>query len=70
MKRKPGVVSILRAKIHPAADGVLEAEKFPRDGADLLSSLVETDGLVELSESTTSVDQGQTIVFLPYSLIL
>jgi molybdopterin molybdotransferase len=69
-EKKAGRREYLRAKIHRAADGVLEAAKFPRDGAGLLSSLVETDGLVELSESTTSVDQGQTIVFLPYSLIL
>ena len=35
----------------------LEAVKFPREGAGLLSSLVETDGLVELGEA---IDQGGT----------
>ena len=29
---------------------MLEAIKFPREGAGLLSSLVDTDGLVELGE--------------------
>ena len=33
-------------------DGALEAVKFPREGAGLLSSLVDTDGLVELGEDS------------------
>jgi molybdopterin molybdotransferase len=44
--------------------------KFPREGAGLLSSLVETDGLVELDETTTVVEPGETVAFLPYSALL
>ena len=33
----------------------LEALKFPREGAGLLSSLVDTDGLVELRRGLTKV---------------
>ena len=43
-----------------ATDGALEAIKFPREGAGLLSSLVDTDGLVELGEEITQVEPGQT----------
>jgi hypothetical protein len=32
--------------------------------------MVETDGLVELSEDATTVEPGQTIAFVPYSLLL
>ena len=39
-------------------DGALEAIKFPREGAGLLSSLVETDGLIELGEDITRVEPG------------
>jgi molybdopterin molybdotransferase len=56
--------------IRRGADGGLEAAKFPRDGAGFLSSLVETDGLVELPESVTAVEVGQIVAFLPYSLLL
>ena len=35
------------------------SEKFPREGAGLLSSLCETDGLVELGEDITQVEPGQ-----------
>ena len=44
--------------------------KFPREGAGLLSSLVDTDGLVELPESITSVRPGDTVRFLPWSSLL
>src|SRR6195256_5511903 len=51
----------VRASLRRAADGVLEAARFPREGAGLLSSLVETDGLVELGEDITWVEPGQTV---------
>jgi molybdopterin molybdotransferase len=51
-------------------DGALEAIKFPREGAGLLSSLVDTDGLVELDEQTTLVAPGQTVGFLSYASLI
>ena len=48
-------------EIATAGDGVLDATKFPREGAGMLSSLVDTDGLVELGEELTEVRPGQTI---------
>ena len=50
-----------------AADGTLVAVKFPREGAGLLSSLVETDGLVELGEIVTRVEPGESVGFLSYA---
>ena len=60
----------VRAFLRKAADGGLEAVKFPREGAGLLSSLVDTDGLVELGEDVTLVEPGQTVGFLSYSNLL
>jgi molybdopterin molybdotransferase len=57
----------VRVNLRKGADGVLEAAKFPREGAGLLSSLVETDGLVELGEEVTRVEPGQTVGFLAYA---
>jgi molybdopterin molybdotransferase len=51
-------------------DGVLEAVKFPREGAGLLSSLVDTDGLVELGEEITKVEIGQIVGFLSYASLI
>jgi molybdopterin molybdotransferase len=69
-RKKAGRCEYLRTSIRRCADGGLEAVKFPRDGSGFLSSLVETDGLVELPESVTAVEVGQTVAFLPYSLLL
>jgi molybdopterin molybdotransferase len=57
----------VRVTLRMGADGELEAVKFPREGAGLLSSLVETDGLVELREEITEVEPGQKVGFLAYA---
>jgi molybdopterin molybdotransferase len=60
----------VRVSLRKAADGALEAVKFPREGAGLLSSLVDTDGLVELGEEVTQVEPGQTVGFLSYASLI
>jgi len=57
----------VRVNLRRASDGALEATKFPREGAGLLSSLVDTDGLVELGEAVTQVEPGQMVGFLSYA---
>ena len=69
-KKKSGRREYVRVTLRRADDGVLEAVKFPREGAGLLSSLVDTDGLVELSETITQVDPGDSIGFLGYASLI
>ncbi|SFJ17853.1 molybdopterin molybdotransferase MoeA [Bradyrhizobium sp. cf659] len=69
-KKKIGRREYVRASLRRGEDGALEAIKFPREGAGLLSSLVETDGLVELGEDITRVEPGQSVGFLPYADLL
>jgi molybdopterin molybdotransferase len=66
-KKKIARREYVRVNLRKGADGLLEAVKFPREGAGLLSSLVETDGLVELGEAMTKVEPGQTVGFLSYA---
>jgi molybdopterin molybdotransferase len=66
-KKKIARREYVRVNLRKDADGVLEAVKFPREGAGLLSSLVETDGLVELGEEVTLVEPGQMVGFLSYA---
>ena len=66
-KKKIARREYVRVTLRKAADGALEAIKFPREGAGLLSSLVDTDGLVELGEDVTLVEPGQTVGFLSYA---
>lgn len=65
--KKPGRREFLRASLRRAADGGIEAVKFDRQGAGMLSSLVETDGLVELAEDVTHVAPGDSVGFLSYA---
>ncbi|WP_114860595.1 molybdopterin molybdotransferase MoeA [Azospirillum brasilense] len=66
-KKKAGRREYVRATLARAADGVLTAVKHPRDGAGILSSMVESDGLVELPEEITRVEPGMIVDFLPFS---
>jgi molybdopterin molybdotransferase len=69
-RKKSGRREYVRVTLRQAADGALEAIKFPREGAGLLSSLVDTDGLVELHESVTTVEPGETVGFLGYANLM
>ena len=66
-KKKIGRREYVRVSLRKTSDGVLEAIKFPREGAGLLSSLVDTDGLVELGEVVAQVEPGQMVGFLGYA---
>ncbi|MCC8945661.1 molybdopterin molybdotransferase MoeA [Bradyrhizobium sp. Arg62] len=69
-KKKSGRREYVRVSLRRATDGTLEANKFPREGAGLLSSLIETDGLVELGESVVRVEPGDAVGFLGYADLL
>ena len=60
----------VRVNLRSNESGMPEAVKFPREGAGLLSSLVDTDGLVELGEEITRVEPGQIVGFLGYSSLI
>ena len=66
-RKKAGRREYVRVSLRQAADGIHEAIKFPREGAGLLSSLVDTDGLVELEESVTEVKAGDIVGFVAYA---
>jgi molybdopterin molybdotransferase len=65
-KKKAGRREYVRANLRRTDDGVLEAVKFPREGAGLISSLVDSDGLVELGEDVLDVVPGQTVKFFAW----
>jgi molybdopterin molybdotransferase len=66
-RKKIGRREYVRVFLRKGDGGMLEVTKFPREGAGLLSSLVDTDGLVELGEEITKVEPGQTVGFLSYA---
>jgi molybdopterin molybdotransferase len=69
-RKKIGRREYVRVNLRKTDDDGCEAVKFPREGAGLLSSLVDTDGLVELGEEITQVAAGQTVGFLSYASLI
>jgi len=59
----------VRVKLTHSPDGAVEAVKHAQEGAGIITSLTETDGLVELSERTTTVEPGSTVGFLSYAAL-
>jgi molybdopterin molybdotransferase len=49
---------------------MIDAVKFPQDGAGVLTSLTQTDGLAELGEEVTNIEPGAIVGFLPYASLL
>jgi molybdopterin molybdotransferase len=69
-KKRKGRREYVRVALRAAADGAIEAVKFEQDGAGVLTSLTETDGLAELGEDVTKVEPGTTVDFLSYASLV
>jgi molybdopterin molybdotransferase len=68
-KKRKGRREYVRVTLRHSPAGEVEAVKYPKDGAGIITSLTETDGLVELAEDTTTVVPGATVGFLSYATL-
>lgn len=69
MKKKPNRREFLRVHLVDGDDGAARAQNFARGGSGILTSITETDGLVELAEDVTQVSPGDMLDFIPYSAL-
>jgi len=69
-KKKKDRREYVRVALRTSADGEVEAVKHPQDGAGILTSLTETDGLLEFPEDVTSIELGARVGFLSYSALM
>ena len=69
-KKRKGRREYVRVALRTASDGAIEAEKYAQDGAGVLTSLTETDGLAELGEEVTGIELGAAIGFHSYASLL
>jgi len=60
----------VRVALKRAADGEIEAIKHPQDGAGILTSLTQTDGLLEFPEEVTAIEPGDRVGFLSYAALM
>lgn len=66
MNKKAGRREWLRANLVRGEDGQVRVDKFPSQGSGILTSMVLSDGLVELPEDLTQVAEGDLVSFLPF----
>jgi molybdopterin molybdotransferase len=70
-RKKAGRREYLRASIERTGrEGngrAMIAKRFPRDGAGILSSIVQSDGFAILGEDVTDLSPGMPVEFLPFS---
>lgn len=59
----------VRVSLIDGGDGGWRAEKYPVDGAGVITSLTRTDGLLELPEEQLRLEPGETARFYPYAAL-
>jgi molybdopterin molybdotransferase len=69
-KKKKDRREYVRVALRVATDGEVEAVKHPQDGAGILTSLTETDGLLEFAEEVTAIKPGDRVGFLSYAALM
>ena len=69
-KKKSGRKEFLRVKVSKNSNGEIKIKHYPNTGSGVFTSMVETDGLVELPEKLTYLKKGAKVKFVPYSEIL
>lgn len=69
-RKKKGRREYVRVALRRARDGVIEAVRHPQEGAGVITSLTETDGLIELMEGTTKIEPGASVGFLSYGSLV
>jgi molybdopterin molybdotransferase len=69
-RKKQGRREYLRVRLDADGRSGWIARKFPRDGAGILTSMVESDGLAVLDESVAGLAVGDSIEFLPFREVM
>ena len=58
-RKKPERIEFVRVRVSPDAQGQLRAEKFPREGAGILSSIAWATGYIALEADRLAVHPGE-----------
>ena len=64
-KKKSGRKEFLRVTISKNLNGQIKIKNYPKSGSGVFTSMVETDGLIELPEKLTYLKKGTKIRFVP-----
>lgn len=67
-RKKAGRREYVRISLQPGTT-LPVAQKYPREGAGLLTSLTRSDAFAELGEDITAVAPGDTVMVLPFGMV-
>jgi molybdopterin molybdotransferase len=67
LERKPGKREFLRCTLHDGGGHAVLARRFARGGSGVLSSVADSEGLVEVAEDIAEIAPGMTLPFIPFS---
>lgn len=65
-KRKTGRREFLRGILRARSTGFV-VDRFERDGSGLISGLRAADGLIDIGEDVTSIEEGDAVRFIPFT---
>jgi molybdopterin molybdotransferase len=68
-RKKRGRREFLRVTLDRDAEGAVRARLYAVEGAGVLSSLTQTDGLVEVPEDVTAIGPGDLLAFSAYDAL-
>lgn len=66
-RKKPGRREFLRVTLETGEDGRPLARKFPNDSSGVLTSMVESDGLVDVPAEATAIEPGDMVTVIPFT---
>lgn len=68
--RKPGRREFLRVRLQRTEAGETVAVGYPQQGSNIISSLIEADGLLDVPSEDSGVKPGQLYDFIPFSSMM
>ncbi|HEX7958765.1 MAG TPA: hypothetical protein VF493_02530, partial [Terriglobales bacterium] len=66
-KHARGRREFLRARVSTDVFGIMRAEDYPSTSSGVLSSMIWSDGFVEVHEDTDDINVGDVLPYLPYN---
>ncbi len=70
LRKTTPVREFVRASLRPDPNGTVEAVRSHHGRSASLSSLIASDGFVEVDEDTSAVNEGENVAFLAYADII
>jgi molybdopterin molybdotransferase len=67
LPRTAGKREFLRCTLHDMDGSGPRARRFERGGAGVLSSVADSEGLLEIGEDVAGIEPGQSLPFIPFS---